>query len=73
MTKLKEKNRKRLIEWMGENMMGWLGDKYYAELIIDEGFKGLNNFTDEELLDEYKLQVRENNALPLSREWLNSV
>jgi len=58
MIKLKSKNREYLENWLQEQMFEWLDDRDYRLCIIDDGFKGINNYSDAELVEEYKQAVR---------------
>lgn len=53
---LKKKNRERLESWLHDKMHEWLEDEDYKHLIITDGFPGIHNYTDQELLEEYRQQ-----------------
>jgi hypothetical protein len=47
-------NREQLIEALIDDMMNTMSNSgWYASSICADGFKGFNNYIDEELLNEY--------------------
>ena len=48
--KTRQEMQDEMIDIMFQNLRG---DKGYTHLVIEEGFKGYANYSDDELLDEY--------------------
>ena len=57
MTRLKPKNRKRLEDWLIEQVHDWMENIGYRDFVITDGFPGVYNCSDAELLDEYKIHI----------------
>lgn len=57
--KTREQMREELIDVMLQNITG---DGWFASSVIENGFKGYNNYTNEELLQEYNNYMGVNQA-----------
>jgi len=51
---LKPKNRDRLEKWYTDQMHEWMREGWYRDCIITDGFTGVYNLLDKELIAEFK-------------------